>query len=226
MPSPTPSMHSPSPSPTEEHSHKTTMKPPPVPGKCPSPPNAHSGCPHLGGGTTGFTLGQCFSKMNDLDGDTFNFKDGECYVKKCGNPDLRYQTTGYFEVYSIFCGVQNPPPPPALDNTGPGHQSYVTKDIVDKHKKPEQALGMRHQPWFPSWLPNMLWLSIPCAIGMVVTYRKSFRSCKHEGMRDTKFAFNSNEDDIIATLPLRMSHHTVDVRDAELEDSALLLPME
>lgn len=206
LPSPIESNPSPSPSPVVPSG--STVRPVIVPKRCQSPANSHSGCSHIGGMTNGYTLPSCMSYMNALGGDTINYGGGACYVKRCGSADIRYMSTGAMEVYSTFCSGSNQASSPRAQNSAPPNSAsglpFVSKFRKrDQHNQPEKELGVRHQPWFPSWFPNMLWLVIPGMVGMGLIYRKNFRSCKVEGSRDARFAFNANEDDVVATEPLR-----------------------
>lgn len=219
-PAPTPSVESPSPSPPVPHGSSTwapTKAPdlgPNAPVLCNSPANSNSGCRSIGGANEGKTLATCTVLMRSLGGDTFNFDavKGQCYVKKCFSPFMQYQSNGKWDVYSVFCQAKylraiNPAPP------------AVVGKYKNERTQPETALGSRHQPWFPSWVATMLWVSIPSMIGMVYMYRSTaaFRSCRHLESRSTRFAFNEHE--------ASHSSHLRDVAGGD-DDDVDLLPLD
>merc|ERR1711879_1039297 len=72
--------------------------------RCASPRGHHSGCPLLAAGESSHTVSSCTARTHELKGDTFDLKNGKCFVKLCKSPDMQYSTQyGEHEVYSAFC---------------------------------------------------------------------------------------------------------------------------
>jgi hypothetical protein len=87
----------------------------------------------------------------------------------------------------------------------------------DQHQ-PEQVAEVRHKPIYYSWLPSMLWLALPSAMGLVLVFRTNICSRKRS-LRTSRFQdYGEDADEAVVPLPLH-----ADLEDGQHHPEAYLI---
>lgn len=125
--------------------------------RCPSPDGAHSKCQHVGGGRNFAASARlCAIAAQNFPEpvDTFQFirRGARCWLKRCGNVNIKYSTQGKarnWQIYSKFCGLQRVHTEVASTCPGgPGEQGqFYTNYLVYPRPQPDvcgRALKFNH----------------------------------------------------------------------------------